>query len=43
MVAVAFLGENSMLEERRISAQVPNSLGEMEMEDRGRGKVDVPG
>ena len=40
LVAVALLaGENSV----RISAQVPNSLGEMEMEDRGRGKVDVPG
>ena len=40
LVAVAFLaGENLV----RISAQVPNSLGEMEMEDRGRGEGDVPG
>ena len=40
LVAVVFLaGENSV----RISAQVPNSLGEMEMEDRGRGEGDVPG
>ena len=39
----SFLGESWVWEDRR-SAQVPNSLGEMEMEDRGvGGEGDVPG
>ena len=43
LLAAAFLGESWVWEDRR-SAQVPNSLGEMEMEDRGvGGEGDVPG